>query len=300
MKLNKLSIKDKPIFKRYLSLSEHNLSVYAFENIYLWKGLYDIYWTIIADSLCVFFKDKIGGFLYLSPLARKIRPAAIQEVFKIMDGFNQNKSVSRIENVEEKEISFYQHLGYCCSYKSADYLCKRQDLVRLKGNKFKSFRASVNYFLKHYTFKYLPFSLKHRNACLELYHLWMQERKSKFVKDLLYQSMLEDSLNCLKILLKDYSNLDCIGKQVIVDGRLKAFTFGFKLNAKTFCILYEIVDLSIKGLAQFIFRQFCAELKDYQYINTMDDSGLENLKKVKLAYHPIRLIPTYIITRKNE
>jgi hypothetical protein len=31
----------------------------------------------------------------------------------------------------------------------------------------------------------------------------------------------------------------------------------------------------------------------------MDDSGLDNLEKVKLSYHPVKLIPAYIITR-NE
>ncbi|MCM8780616.1 MAG: hypothetical protein NC908_01655 [Candidatus Omnitrophica bacterium] len=78
---------------------------------------------------------------------------------------------------------------------------------------------------------------------------------------------------------------------------IKAFTFGFGLSPDTFCILYEITDLSIKGLAQFIFRQFVCELKKYRYINIMDDSGLDNLKQVKFSYHPRRLIPAYIATK---
>jgi len=79
-----------------------------------------------------------------------------------------------------------------------------------------------------------------------------------------------------------------------------AFTFGFKLNKDTFCILYEITDLSIKGLSQFIFRQFCSELKNHRYINIMDDSGLVNLKRVKLSYHPQRTIPSYTVTREDS
>jgi uncharacterized protein len=68
----------------------------------------------------------------------------------------------------------------------------------------------------------------------------------------------------------------------------------------TFCILYEITDLGIKGLAQFIFRRFSQELKGYKYINIMDDSGLENLRKTKLAYKPTRLIPAYIVSRDDR
>jgi hypothetical protein len=67
---------------------------------------------------------------------------------------------------------------------------------------------------------------------------------------------------------------------------------------ETFCILYEITDLGIKGLAQFIFRRYCQELKDYKFINIMDDSGLENLRRTKLAYKPVRQVRAFIATKK--
>ena len=300
MKLNKLSLKDKGIFLKYLSLTQPHLSVYNFANIYIWGALFDIYWALIQDSLCIFFKDKMGCFLYLPPLTKTIRPEVIAEVFKIMDGFNKNKEISRIENIEEQDAPFYQDLGYECRYKSSDYLCLKDNLVHLRGNRFKSKRACYNYFIKHYAFQYLPFSLDYKDACLKLYNSWMRNRKAQN-KNPVYQGMLDDNLSSLKILLDAYSNLDCLGRVVKIDKTIKAFTFGFKLTKDTFCILYEIADLSIKGLSQFIFRKFCSEseLEDYKYINIMDDSGLENLKRTKLSYHPLRLIPAYIATRKK-
>lgn len=297
-KLNKLSIKDKAKFVKYLGLSEPELSAYAFENIYIWKGLFDIFWAEIENSLCIFFKDKIGCFLYLPPLGGKLSIKSIEEAFRIMDKFNRNSCISRIENVKAKDLAFYRKAGYGYTNKYSDYLCKRIDLVELKGNKFKSQRARFNYFIKHYKFKYLPFSLRYRRDCLKLYAKWMAGRKKRN-QDPIYQSMLIDSRACLKLLLEDYLRLDFLGRVVKIDARLCAFTFGFKLNADTFCILYEIADLSFKGLSQFIFREFCSELKDYRDINIMDDSGLENLKRVKLSYHPIKLIPSYIVTRKS-
>lgn len=296
IKLNKLSIEDKEIFARYLGFSQHRLSVYAFINIYIWRGIFDIYWTLLKENLCVFFKDKTGCFLYLEPLSKRPNPEVIREVFSIMDEFNQNKDISRIENIEEETLPFYRTLGYICKDKPGDYLCQSQDLVQLKGNRFKSKRAAFNYFVKHNKFEYLPFSLKCKNDCLKLYNLWKEKRKAQNL-DPFYQGMLEDSLNCLKVLFDDYPFLYTIGRVVKMNGEIKAFTFGFELNPDTFCILYEITDLSIKGLSQFIFRQFCVELKDYRYINIMDDSGLANLKRVKLSYHPQRLISSYIVTR---
>lgn len=298
MKLNKITLGDKKVFDKFIALKPRRLSVYAFTNIYIWKGLFKIYWKIVEGSLCVFFKDKIGCFMYLPPLAKKIKAKALREAFKIMDGLNKNKAVSRIENIEEEEALFYRNLGYQTRYKSSEYLCGRQDLTQLKGNRFKSKRSAYNYFIRHYSFQYKPFSLRDKEACLELYRAWMSERHNHN-QDFIYQGMLKDSFITLKVLLDNYSKIGVTGRIVRVAKELKAFTFGFKINPQTFCILYEIADLSIKGLAQFIFREFCREAKVYKYINVMDDSGLENLKKVKLSYRPVSLVPSYIATKKN-
>ncbi len=311
MRFNKLSVKDKTVFDKYMALGCHELSPYAFENIYIWKGLFDIEWLILKGSLCVFFRDKFGCFLYLSPLTEKINPGIVRGVFKILDKFNKNKEISRIENVEAKDKVFYEKLGFVCRVKSSDYVCERQSLENLKGNRFKSKRAGFNYFVKRYKFEYLPFSSKYKDECLKLYDAWKGERKSQN-KDLIYQGMLEDSYTCLENVLGAYKDLGLVGRVVrilpemsLVESNLEplksaslaGFTFGFKLNSDTFCVLYEVTNLAIKGLAQFIFREFCSELKGYRYINIMDDSGLENLKKVKLSYHPERLVPAYIVTR---
>lgn len=299
VKLQRLMPRDKELFNRFLGLLSHELSAYIFLNIYIWKGIFDIYWTLIDESLLCFFKDKMGFFLYLSPLSKNLKPEVVKEGFRIMDCFNKNKAISRIENVEENELSFYQDLGFMCKDKPGDYLYKRMDLAELQGNNFKSKRSSFNYFLKHYQFEYLPFSFEYRFDCLKLYDVWVKTRLLRN-QDSVYQGMLEDSRKCLNVMFDHLDLLDVVGRVVRINREIKAFTFGFRLNPDTFCILYEITDLSVKGLSQFIFRHFCSELKDYKFINIMDDSGLENLRRVKLSYHPAKLIPAYIVTRSGS
>ncbi|MDD4939312.1 MAG: phosphatidylglycerol lysyltransferase domain-containing protein [Candidatus Omnitrophica bacterium] len=296
MELNRLSLKDSEIFNEFLAIGRHELSVYAFENIYIWKALFDIRWSVIEKCLCIFFVDRTGCFLYLPPLSKRNNPGVIQKAFGIMDSFNKNKDISRIENIEERELVFYKDSGYSCANKSCDYLCARQALADLSGNGFKSKRASFNYFTGHYTFEYMNFSPRQKKECLKLYSSWAAQRKAGN-DDPVYQGMIEDSSKSLKITLDSYADLNLTGKVVKIDKKIKGFSLGFKLNSDTFCILYEITDLSIKGLAQFIFRKFCADLKDFKYINIMDDSGLDNLKEVKLSYRPLKLIPAYIAKR---
>lgn len=298
MNLNKLSFRDKQFFRKVFCLTTHELSVYAFENIYIWHKLFEIYWTEIKNNLFLFFRDKIGCFLYLPPLGKRIKPEAIVESFRIMDKFNKNQAISRIENVEAKDLLVYQHLGYRHRFKSYDYLCQRSSLVELKGERFKSKRACINYFTKNYKSRYLEFIPEYSNDCIHLYKSWLEGRRLQN-KDHIYKEMLLDNLSCLQILLSDYRNLNFIGRVVEVDNQIRGFSFGFELNKETFCILFEIADLSFKGLSQYIFREFCAEVKKYKYINIMDDLGLENLRAVKMSYRPVRLIPSYIVTRKD-
>jgi hypothetical protein len=298
-KLNELKLKDKKLFDKFLKINNHELCVYGFTNIYIWRGLFKIYWKIIKNSLCVFFRDKFSFFMYCSPLSEKLNPAVIKESFLIMDNFNKNRDLSRIENIEERESLTYKSFGYECSYKSCDYLCRRRDLVELKGNHFKSKRSCFNYFVKHYGSQYLPYSIADKVACLDLYQRWMDKRKCRY-KDTLYQGMLSDSFICLREVLDNFADLNFVGRVIKIDNRIAGFSFGFALSKDIFCILYEITDLSFKGISQFIFRKFCSELKGYQYINIMDDSGLPNLKMAKGSYHPQKLVASFIAKRKNE
>lgn len=290
-----IELKDKDIFENYLKKESHSLSYFSFINIFIWKDIFNIFYLEMEDSLCIFFKDKIGMFMILPPLG-EFKKDTIFEVFKIMDRENENKSVTRIENVEEKDLDFYINLGFKFKLRDREYICERNSLVSLKGDRFKSKRNSYNYFLRNYNFQYLAYDKELKDDCLRLYKRWSEERKKKFSCPV-YQKMCDDNFSCLKIALENYEDLSLLGRVVKIDGNLCGFSFGFVLNKKTFCILFEITDLKYKGISQFLFREFCKELENFEFINITDDSGLENLRRTKLSYHPILELPVYIITR---
>jgi uncharacterized protein len=298
MKLQSLSLADRELFQEFLGLKEHELSVYTFVNIYIWRRLFDIGWKIIDDNLCVFFRDRLSCFLYLPPLGLRLSPAAIEESFKLMDKLNKNPAISRIENLEAVEAGFLGKLGYRIAEKPGEYLYLRDSLAGLSGGSYKSKRAAVNFFTKHYKAGYLEFSPRHREGCLKLYKLWASGRSSTNI-DPVYRGMLKDGLLCLGTLLRDYRKLGVAARVVEINGKIEAFTAGFALNPRIFCVLYEFADLSFKGSSQFIFRRLCREMEEYSFINSMDDSGLESLRKVKESYHPLKIIPSFIADRKN-
>jgi len=295
MKLNKLALSNQKLFNQHLESYSHELAAFSFANIYIWQTLYTIEWALIEECLCIFFRDRMGCFMYLPPLGQTPGAGVIRQAFMVMDKINKNRNLSRIENIQQKDLDYYRSLGYLVREKYPDYLCLRSDLAHLAGNKFKSQRAAYNYFTKHYDCSWRSLQLADRKDCLNLFDSWVNQRKAHCSDDV-YCGMLEDNRKVIKAALANYKQLGLEGIVVRVDKEIKAFTFGYRLNQNTFCILYEITDLAIKGLAQFIFRRFSQELSDYKYINIMDDSGLENLRKTKLAYKPARLVLAYIAT----
>ena len=88
-------------------------------------------------------------FMMLPPLG-KFKPTVIQKCFEIMNVYNQNSAVSRIENVAREDTTKYSRLGLSSKLKDTEYLCLRKDLIELAGKGFKSKRSSCNYFVKNY------------------------------------------------------------------------------------------------------------------------------------------------------
>jgi len=167
-----------------------------------------------------------------------------------------------------------------------DYIYLTKDLIELKGNRYRHKRASCNYFSKNYKFQYLPYRQNMKNGCLKLFSKWMKDRVQKS-HDPYYHRLLGDSYSAHKLAIENFKALGLTGRVIKIKGRIAAYTFGFEITKDMFCVLLEVCDLKFKGISEFIFREFSRELSAYKYINTMDDSGLENLRISKLSYHPV-------------
>jgi hypothetical protein len=293
MKYTVLTPQDKAFFEGFFRKTPHELSPYSFQSVYIWRDLFTISYAVIEGALCIFFKDKDGVFLYVPPLGEGITVGTLRAVFGALRTFNTNPAIARIENIEEKDLPRYQKAGYTCARKSDEYVCRNDALIGLRGDDFKSKRAAYNHFTKHYSYGFRDFRDDDAPACITLYEQWMNERREKS-EDRVYRAMLKDGFEAFRIVAQDCARLGYEGAVVEIEGCIKGCTFGYPLNSDTFCVAYEIADLSHKGIAQYMFREFCRAHARYAFINIMDDSGLESLKKVKLSYRPYKMIPSYI------
>ena len=300
MQLQPLTLNDKPVFDEYAHRACTRLSNYAFAPLYVWKEHFQFYWARLAEHLCIFAKQGEDYFMPILPMPcdpeNHTYRNVIRTVYQFMLESNRNPHIARIENVPQELRTYFEKDGFRATLKDTEYLYETAVLSELSGNRFKSKRNTYNAFIARYpSATFSPYRTTDSDACLALYDAWHTARAVKR-DDAIYCAMLEDSRSAHRIAVTHAEALGLFGRIVRIDEEIRGYTFGYPLNADTFCVLFEITDLGIKGLAQFIYREFCKELMGtYRWVNAMDDSGLENLKRVKRSYHPSQLLPSYNI-----
>ncbi|RXK11604.1 ribonuclease HII [Halarcobacter mediterraneus] len=317
-KLKHFDLNAKELMDKYLKLISVDLSDYTFAGNYIWLSTATGFYTIVNDTFCLFILNSGELTMLLPPLGKKNNTyKAILECFEIMNKHNSNKNYSKIEYVHENILEgfvdyleegtlIYEMLkDFIIEKKLVDYIYKVDDLISLKGDSYKSKRNEINKFKKIYP----EFSLeilnktKHGNDVLNLFNKWVKDRTTYMPKEEveIFLDGIYFERFAIKRLINDYENLDIIGLVIYIDGEIKGFTVGEKINENTASVIIEKTDFEVLGCAQFIFREFTKILKDkynIEYINVGDDMGFENLKKVKMSYRPNKLIPKYTIYQK--
>ncbi len=291
----------KDLFTEYLRRRPCDLSVAAFPNVYIWADFFDFEFRRIEDALVVLARDEMGCFCYLPPLGSDVKESVIDECFRVMALENRSAAMTRIENVSEADLRFFPKEKFIWTKKYDEYGYDREVLSVLSGNAYKSKRSACNQFVKTYPHQYLPYEPVMQEHCLRLYSAWAENRRELF-EDAVFQQMLEDSRRVLGRVLEDGSQVGIVGRVVEVEGQMVAFTFGYPVNDEVFCVLFEVTDLSVKGAAVFIFREFCRdpEVSGFCFINAMDDFGMENIRATKASFRPVRLWPVYSVTRRKN
>jgi ribosomal protein S18 acetylase RimI-like enzyme len=195
-------------------------------------------------------------------------------------------------------------------------------MIDLAGGDLSSKRQAKNRFMRLYPYRVESYDpAKHLEGCLGLLDGWRVHQDA--------QHLEEPNANCIKrqketiateLALRSANELGFKGMVVYAGAErepgepsgsaagipkrsegtceetLKAFTFGEYLGTDSSSIVIEKTDLETKGLAQFIFSEFCRQSwADRPLTNVGDDWGLESLAWTKMSYRPIKLLQKYTL-----
>jgi len=328
--LHPLTLADRQIFADYLARAYRRLqfqtdfvtlpSAYAFASHYIWRDFFDFYWAIWDGYFCLFAKQAEDYFMPIAPFGDYSYPKAknstdtenfvsvLDRAFNFMLSQSQRPHIVRIENMPILLCSRLPEAGtnstsaskrFHAAETETEFIYRRQKLVDLRGNTYKSKRHAINTFKAAYpSAEVSPYSPNKAEDCLRLYQQWSTSRAETF-PDQVYRALLEDSSLAHRIGLQIADKLNLFGLVVKIACRICAYTLGYALGPDTFCVLFEVTDLRYPGLAQFIFRQLCAQRTE-KWINVMGDSRLQNLTRVKMSYRPSRLEKCFALRLANE
>ena len=193
------------------------LSRYAFASHYVWRDFFDFYWTIIDDYFCLFANQDGDYFMPILPMGPSLNEKVVRQTYLFTREANRAKQIARIENVPTNLLPFLRKMGFHAIQKETEYLYDTAALIHLKGNRYKSKRATYNVLIRnHPTVQVCPYQLDHLPDCLALYESWRGERWYQSDDDV-YRAMLEDSEYAHRIGLMNHEALDLIGRVVLIN-----------------------------------------------------------------------------------
>ena len=273
------------------------LAAYSTAYHYIWNGLLPYWWTELRGALCLFIESPDGWFMPLPPLTDEAMEEPLREAFRLMRCWNGPTRVSRVENVSAPLARTLVSGGFFVKRKDCDYLYRASDLAALKGDRYKSQRALCNRVENAGPVTIAPYEARDLLACRKLFQKWSGQKHAAGL-DSFGVMLLEDMASAHEVAWSHASALQLSGQVLRVKREICAYTFGHWLNQRTWCVLLEVADRTIPGLAQYLFRDSCrkALAEGAEFINTMDDSGLSGLRLSKEAYHPVRRVESFICT----
>lgn len=321
--LNPVRLTDQALLNGYFQSLAEPLSDYTFSQLYSWRNSLRIAWKEIEGHLCVFANGTGDLTLLIPPIGDTGGDRALAACWEVMDDYNRRHQVldrSRVEYASEELLARFDRAKLNVQPMGTDYLYDVARMIDLTGGDLASKRQAKNRFLRNYAHRVETYdTAKHFDACCELLESWKSHQDASHSADAAATSgalkRQKESI-ATRLALENSRELGLQGMVVHVNSppgaersdapdspewKLKGFTFGENLGRNQSSIVLEKTDLEIKGLAQFIFSEFCRlHFPDRPLVNVGDDWGLETLAWTKMSYRPVKLLQKYVLAKPAQ
>jgi hypothetical protein len=278
---------DKAQFDAIFAELQPRVSELTFAGLYLFRAAHDYQVSRFGDSIIVLGKGYDGDRYCMTPLGGDMAAAAAELLKSRISIYGADETFvstccagSGFEIIEERD--------------SYDYLYLREELADLPGNRFHKKKNRINYFTSRHSFQVHVFSAVYLSGCLELLDEWGRAAEIEDNRSFALE------LDATGEALTQAATLGLKGVVVEVEGHVKAFALGERLNNDTAVCHFEKADHFMEGVSQLVNREFCRLLfTDCRYINREQDLGEPGLRNAKLSYHPVELVKKYRIVGRR-
>lgn len=310
---------DRPLFDAAFASLASPLSDYTFSQLFTWSNSLRILHKQIKGHLCVFANGTGDLTLLMPPIGEGNSDAALAEAFEVMDAYNHEHGVpdrSRVEYASDELLARLDRSKLNLTPMGGDYLYDTARMIDLAGGALASKRQLKTRFTRLYDHRVEVYDpAKHFDDCKRLLTLWKNTQDAHHNTEASTSALKrrKESTACL-LTLQHAHALGLKGLVVYATPRgapdsglfhadphaapaLSGFTFGEELGADQASIVIEKTDLAVRGLAQFIFSEFCrASWSHRLFTNAGDDWGLETLAWTKQSYRPVKMLQKHAFT----
>ena len=280
-----LTLADKPLLDGIFSLLQPRVSEFTFANLYLFRAPHAYRLTMVGDSLVLLGRGYKGDSYFLPPLTGD-REGAVH--FLLERGLALAVADDEFikTHLKDEKVEIVE------DWDNFDYLYLRQDLAELSGNRFHKKKNRLNYFANRYEYTVESYSGNHLAGTLALLDEWFRVRG-----DMESPSVAQE-VAANREALERADDLGLAGVVVLVEGVVKAFALGERLNGTTSVCHFEKSDPFMEGASQLVDREFNRLLfTDCRFINREQDLGEPGLRSAKLSYHPVELVRKYRVRK---
>jgi hypothetical protein len=293
---NKLNLKpillsDKQLFEEYLGINNYIQSEYSFVTWFSWQGLCAYRHAVIENCLCVFgiTRDTNTGFALFPLGADEDIKKALLFLISHFDG--KGKRLNLI-CVSAQMLQTLERIGLSNLFSAeleqnrADYICKRENFTLLQSKKLHSKRNHYNYFSSTYDARLTPIT----DGCVPE----CQKMIAEIIEDRSASPNAE--LSVTNVILKNRDALGLKGGVLHADNHPIGVILG-EGRGNDAIIHIAKADVNYRGSSVALFKLFLDEnFTGCQYINLMDDMGMEGLRRAKTAWRPEFMAEYYNLT----
>ncbi len=288
-----LTLDHQEVIQNFFTRYPQKIDVYTFASLIAWSVVYHHSWTSVGKDtlLMTTYVQELNQYHLLQPIGAF--GADIQR--DLLKRISESSYPIKIYGVSKEFIETHEEF---CSYfyddddrSMANYLYQASDLALLAGRRFEKKRNLISQIDKVYQWTLEPLQA----ACPDCPKI-LTDLGSKNPSEM--NDSLKKELQALNTILTNYDRLHLKGYMIGIDGKPVAFSVVDVLNPTTKVVLFEKADKHFKGLFQLINRETSRAIFEdgYEFINREEDLGIEGLRKAKLSYCPIELVPSHILT----
>lgn len=299
---NRITIANKPVLEEYLNGYEYETSGLSFSALYMWRDINEFCFDIIGDYMCIsgishLELDQKLNFMFppLTKTGSYERDSLRATILEAKRRFEAKGAVFNLRLVPSHMTQLIcdaaPEIEFSEDRPNFDYIYRREDLVQLRGKKYHAKKNYINSFKKNYEYVYEPINSAMTDELMEFIEVFNSKKEIPEHE----MELLKNEEAAMRDVFENFEACGYYGGVIRIDGRVQALTAGGRLGSNMLTQHIEKANTDYRGLYPMICNEFCKSLpEDIEFINREEDMGIENLRKAKLSYKPVKLLEKYI------